>query len=153
MTAILKTIVVTLVCLVIADVLGVVACTFFDVAPIRGSDSAMLPYAIWFVFGVFCGLFMFSWAAGWVAKVDLSRKDAKALPASVANLVFLTSTAVLLALAGFFHWLYWSRGVNGEYYVPDSMPHTITFIVAVLGGMWLSRSVDMSGAAQTGAAE
>jgi len=142
MTTILKTVLVTILCLVIADILGVIVCTFFDVAPIRGSDGALLPYAIWFVLGVFCGLFAFSWSAGWAVKTEPSEANAKALPPAAANLVFLTGAAVLAGLAAFFHWLYWSRGVNGEYYVPDSMPHTIVFFIAVLGGMWLSRMVN-----------
>ena len=53
--------------------------------------------------------------------------------------IFLSALAVSLAVGAFFWWLYWSRGVEGEYYVPDSGPHTITYLAAALGGMWLAR--------------
>ena len=42
---------------------------------------------------------------------------------------------ILAALAALFWKLYWSRDVAGEYFVPDSAPHSILFFLAVFGGM------------------
>ncbi|HYD13030.1 MAG TPA: hypothetical protein VEC11_09295 [Allosphingosinicella sp.] len=134
----LKTAVVFLVCLGIGVIIGVVACTIFDVAPIRGY-SAALPYAIWFVLGVFAGLFAMAGAAAWIT----GKEDMGSGPAAVALATRIFLSALVLALAiGLFFWrIWWSRGVAGEYYVPDSGPHTVTYLVSALGGMWLGRLV------------
>ena len=62
----LKTALVFIVCLAIGDVVGVIACTIFDIAPIRG-NSAALPYAIWFVLGVFAGFIALFGAGSWIS--------------------------------------------------------------------------------------
>jgi len=46
-----------LIWLVVCDVVGVTVDFLSDVLPLRGV-SAALPYAVWFVLGVFCGLFI-----------------------------------------------------------------------------------------------
>ena len=133
----LKTAVAFIVCLALGDVVGVVACTIFDISMIRG-NSAALPYAIWFVLGVFAGLFAMGGAGVWIS--DKGEKwDSGSEGAALATGIFLSGLVVAVAIAVFFWWLYWSRGVAGEYYVPDSGPHTITYLLAALGGMWLGR--------------
>lgn len=121
----------TILCLVVADVIGVVVCTLFDIAPIRGSSGA-LPYAIWFVLGVFTGMFAYGISESW--------GGAKGQGKSAGTLIVATGLVAMAALCVLFWWLEWSRGVEGEYYVPDSMPHTLVFCIAAAGGMFLSRA-------------
>jgi hypothetical protein len=136
---VLKTAIAFLVCLTLGDVVGVVACTIFDIAPIRG-NSAALPYAIWFVLGVFVG-FITAFAAGsWIAGKD-DKWDEGPRADSIATGIFLSSLAVSVLLCVLFWKLYWSQGVAGEYYVPDSRSHSITYLVAALAGMGLVRLV------------
>ena len=135
----LKTAIVFILCLALGDVAGVVACTIFDIAPIRGY-SAALPYAIWFVLGVFVGFGAMGGAGIWISgKGELGIRSPAA--AVLSTRIFLCALIVAVAIGAFFWWLYWSRGVAGEYYVPDSGPHTITYLAGALGGMWLGRLV------------
>ena len=133
----LRTAIVFLVCLAIGDVVGVIACTIFDIAPIRG-NSAALPYAIWFVLGVFAGFIALFGAGSWITGKG-ENWDSGPEAAALTTRIFLSAFAVAVAIGAFFWWLYWSRGVEGEYYVPDSGPHTITYLVSALGAMWMLR--------------
>lgn len=135
----LKAAIAFFICLALGDVVGVVACTIFDIAPIRG-NSAALPCAIWFVLGIFVGLFAMAGAATWISgKEDFSRESAAA--AARATRIFLCGLVVAVAMAVSFWWIYWSQGVAGDYYVPDSAPHTIVYLFSALAGMWLGRLV------------
>ncbi|MBX3562828.1 MAG: hypothetical protein KF780_13570 [Sphingomonas sp.] len=129
----LKSAVVLLVCMALAIVVGVIAATIFDVAPVRG-QSDVLPYAIWLVLGIFTGLIAYGSAGGWATP---GVEDWTAAPGArrTGRIVLVTSIALLAGLTMFFHWLYWSRGVAGEYFVPDSASHSILFFVSVLAGM------------------
>lgn len=133
----LKTAIVFLACLAVGDVAGVVACTIFDIAPIRGS-SAALPYAIWFVLGVFAGFIALFGAGSWITGKGEGWSDGPDAPV-LATRIFVLALVVALAIGTVFWWLYWSRGVAGEYYVPDSGPHTIVYLISALGAMWLGR--------------
>ena len=133
----LKSAIVFLLCLAIGDVVGVVACTIFDIAPIRGG-SAALPYAIWFVLGVFVGFIALFGSGAWLSGEGENWSDGPDGTA-LATRIFLSALVISLAVGAFFWWLYWSRGVAGEYYVPDSGPHTIVYLVSALGAMWLGR--------------
>jgi hypothetical protein len=135
----LKAAIAFVVCLALGDVVGVVACTIFDIAPIRG-NSAALPYAIWFVLGVFAGLFAMGGAVTWISGKD-EIGSASAETAALATRIFLSGLVVALAIGAFFWRIYWSQGVAGEYYVPDSAPHTIVYLVSALAGMWFGRLV------------
>lgn len=130
----LKTAIVFLLCLAAGDLVGVIACTILDIAPIRGW-SAALPYTIWFVVGVFAGLVAAYGAGTWIA----GKGEWDSGPGARRTIagIFVSALAVSVALCVLFWKLYWSRGVEGEYYVPDSQSHTITYLVAALGGMWL----------------
>ena len=136
---VLKTVVAFLVCLLVADVIGVVVCVVIDVAPLR-HGSAILPYAIWLVLGAFAGFVAFGFAGAWASASGNEKwVDEPAAP-RIGNIILLSSLAVALALCGIFYWLNWSRGVVGEYFVPESMPHTLTFLLAALGAMLAARS-------------
>ena len=128
---VLRTILFLAVWLIVFDVIGVVACVIFDVVPFRGSSGA-LPYAIWFVLGIFAGGITVMSAGERPAGAEDSDWTDDADAPKKAAIVFLTSLVLLGALAAFFNRIYWSRGVEGEYFVPDSMPHTITYFVSIL---------------------
>lgn len=118
-------------CLIVADIAGVIVCTLFDIAPIR-AKSAVLPYAIWLVLGIFCGMFAYQGAGTW----SLAGKEGEWTDHPEAfhagNAIVITSAAILTALLLLFRHIYWNAGVDGEYYVPDSAPHSILFALSVL---------------------
>jgi hypothetical protein len=134
-----KTLAAFLICLVVADVIGAVVCVVIDVAPLR-YGSAMLPYAIWLVLGAFAGFVAFGIAGGWASPGSDENWIEKPGALAIGNRVLLFSLAIALALAGYFYWVYWSRGVAGEYFVPESAPHTIVFLAAALIAMLAARS-------------
>jgi hypothetical protein len=136
---ILKAIVALLLCLVVADVIGVVVCVVIDVAPLR-HGSAILPYAIWLVLGAFAGFVAFGFAGAWASASGNEKWVDEAGAPRIGNTILLSSLAGVLALCGIFYWLNWSRGVVGEYFVPESMPHTLTYLLAALAAMLAARS-------------
>jgi len=135
----LKAAIVIVACLALGDVVGVVACTIFDIAPIRG-DSAALPYVIWFVLGIFAGLFALAGAVTWASGKEAFASESPET-AALATRIFLVGLVVALAIGVIFWRIYWSQGVVGDYYVPDSAPHTIVYLLSALGGMWVGRLV------------
>lgn len=133
--------------LIVADIVGVVVCVLIDVAPLR-YKSGLLTYVIWSVLGIFTGLLTYNYAGAGTSEAIIPEKpgqDWTARPdaAAIGTQVVLTSVPILLSLAALFHWLYWSRGVGGEYFVPDSASHTVTFFVAIIAAMLLARFVLM----------
>ena len=130
---------VLLVCLLIADVIGALACTFFDVM-LYTNDSPAAPYAIWFVLGVFSGLFTYLLAGG-LWSPGPAAADWTKLPGAhrIGLGVIIVSLLTVVGLSAFFYRTTWSKGVEGEYYVPDSEPHSLVFLVAVLGAMIMGR--------------
>ena len=127
--AIWKSAVALIVCLAVIDVIGVLACMWFDIKPF-GGNSAALPYAIWFVGGVFAGVFTMIWAGNWISGNEgwMDRPEAPGIAARV-----LATCAIILGGLSFFFWrIYWSQGVVGEYFVPDSMPHSLTYFLSAL---------------------
>jgi hypothetical protein len=133
-----KTVVVLLVCLVAADIAGALACTLFDILPLRFASPGVA-YAIWFVFGVFCGLFAYNIAGDWSSPKGEGDWTVRPGAGRIGAGVLAVSVVIVAGLAWLFYSIYWSRGVAGEYYVPDSEPHSIVFIVAVLGAMAAGR--------------
>ena len=133
----LKAALTLLIALIVADIVGVLFCTLVDVVPLRHGSSG-LAYAIWFVLGIFTGLLAFNAAAGWMLGAKGVEWIDRPGAAAAGRKMVWTSAVLLVALGLFFYWLYWSRGVAGEYFVPDSAPHTITFFVAVFGGVWIA---------------
>jgi len=127
--AIWKSAVALIVSLVAIDIIGVIACVWFEISPF-GGNSAALPYTIWFVGGVFAGVFTISWAGSWISDNEgwMDRPEAS----GIAIRVLVTCAAILGGLSFFFWRIYWSKGVEGEYFVPDSMPHTLTYFLSAL---------------------
>lgn len=140
MLTFLKTAAILLICLVLADVIGVIACLVFEVAPLRG-NSAALPYAIWLVLGIFTGFIALNGAGGWIAGSGEEDWSARSDARRIATGAALSGAAVLAALCVLFAVLFWSGGPLRAVYVPDSMPHTLVFFVAVLGAMALGRGL------------
>jgi hypothetical protein len=147
---ILKTVVVALGGLVAADIAGAIACTIFDILPLRGVSGA-LAYAIWLVIGVFCGLFVYNTAGAWASPKAEAAGDWSARPGAsrIGTGVLITSVVIVAGLAWLFYAIYWSHGVAGDDYVPDSESHSIVFFVAVLGGMAVGRFALMSDRAKS----
>lgn len=132
----LKSAIVLLACMAAAVVAGVIACTIFDVAPMRGRSGA-LPYAIWLVLGIFCGLIAYGSAGSWASGGNENWTEGEGARRT-GRAILATGALLLAALTLLFHRIYWSQGVAGEYYVPDSAPHSILFFLSVLGGMVLA---------------
>lgn len=134
MLNLLKIVAAILGCLIVADIVGVIACVVMDVGSPR-YWSAPLPYVIWFVLGVFTALMAYNAAGAWTAADP--DKEWTEQPGASRRGAIIVAIAVLemLALSALFYGLFWSRGVAGEYFVPDSAPHTIVFFVSVGGSM------------------
>jgi hypothetical protein len=134
----LKTLIVLGFHLVAANLIGVIACLLFDVAPLR-FDSGALPYAIWTVLGIFTGFIVFGAAGEWAAPEGKGEWSGRPGAARTGNLVLATGLAGMAGLGLLFNGLWWSRGVHGEYFVPDSAPHTITFFGSTALAMLIGR--------------
>jgi hypothetical protein len=141
MGVIWKTLVVTLVCLVAADIAGAIAVTVFDILPLRFA-SAAVAYAIWLVLGVFCGFIAYNIAGDWASpKAEAGAPDWSARPGAggIGTGILVTSLVVIAAVAACFDALYWRQGVAGDDYVPDSAPHSIVFFIAVAAAITAAR--------------
>jgi hypothetical protein len=141
MSVIWKSVLVVLVCLVAADIAGAIAVTIFDILPLQ-FVSAGLAYAIWLVLGVFCGLYAYNIAGDWASpKAEAGAPDwsARTGASDIGTGILITGLIVIAVLAAIFYTIYWSQGVAGDDYVPDSAPHSIVFFVAVAGAMIAAR--------------
>jgi hypothetical protein len=144
LSLILKTVAVALGCLVVADIAGVVACTIVDILPLVG-NSAAFSYAVWLVFGVFCGLFIYNFAGAWASpKGEAGDWSARPGSSRMGTVILITGVVIVAVLGGLFYALLWSQGVAGEDYVPDDEPRSIVFLLSVLGGMAVGRFMLMS---------
>jgi hypothetical protein len=106
----LKVAVALTVCVIACDLVGVAACFFFDVVPLRES-SAALPYGM-----------------------DAPRATA------TGGFIIAVSTICLAASSVVCYRLWWRGDWLGDSYVPDSGALTLTFFGAILGSMLLLRS-------------
>ena len=145
----LKTVLVFVGLLIAADIAGAIVVTVIDILPLRFA-SAALGYAIWFVGGVFCGLYAYNIAGAWAAP-KAGEGDWSTRPGAgrTGTGVLVIGALVVAAAAGLFYITLWSRGVAGEDYVPDSAPHSIVFLLAVLGAAIMARFYLMPGEPQT----
>jgi hypothetical protein len=124
-------------CLVLFDVIGVAAAFIFDIAPIRGNSGA-LPYTIWFVLGVFCGILGYAFAGGGDPKGG-GKNWADQPDSDGTSVLVLSTTFVLLAFMSLFLYISaWKSGGANDSYVPDNMGLTITFFVSLLGAMFVA---------------
>jgi hypothetical protein len=144
----LKTVLVFVGLLIAADIAGAIVVTVIDILPLRFA-SAALSYAIWFVGGVFCGLFAYNIAGAWAAPTGEGDWSARPGARRTGTGVLVIGALVVVAAALLFYAALWSRGVAGEDYVPDSAPHSIVFLVAVLGAAIMGRFYLMPGEPQT----
>jgi len=144
---ILKTVLVVVVCLVLADIAGALAVTVFDILPFR-FVSAALAYAIWLVAGGLCGFFAYNFAGAWASsKIDDADWSAGPSARRIGTGVLVVGLVVVAGLVWLFDRLFWVRGVaSDDDYVPDSLPHSAVFFVAVAGAMALNRFVLMPAA-------
>ena len=139
MSNLLKIVASILGCLIVADIAGVIFCLVLDLGAGR-SWSAPLPYVVWFVMGVFTGLFAFN-LAGTLTAAGADKEWTELPGASRQGAIIVgVAVAVLVALSLVFYALYWRAGVAGEYFVPDSAPHTLVFFVSVGASMLFFRS-------------
>jgi hypothetical protein len=125
-------------CLVAADVGGVIVVTVIDILPLRFA-SAALAYAIWFVIGVFCGLYAYNVAGAWASPKGEGDWSGRLGARLIGAGVLIVGALVVAGVAWLAYALFWSKGVAGEDYVPDSAPHSIVFLVAVLGAAVMAR--------------
>lgn len=144
--AIWKSAVALIACLAVIDVIGVVACVWFDIKPF-GGNSAALPYAIWFVGGIFAGVFTVILTGRWIATNDgwMDRPEAP----GIATRVLLTCTPILAGLSFFFWRIYWSQGGGGGVFRAGfDVAHAHLFSLCVRGP---GRRSDRAGAEAGGA--
>ena len=139
-----KTVVVAIGCLVAADIAGVVAVTLVDIV-LPGANSPAFAYAVWLVFGVFCGLFIYSYGGSWSSpKVETGDWTARPGSTRIGTRVFITGLVAIVGVGFLLYATLWSRGIVGEDYVPDSEPHSIVFLLSAIAGMALGRFMLMS---------
>jgi heme/copper-type cytochrome/quinol oxidase subunit 1 len=121
----------TIVYLAAFDIAGVVASFVFEVAGVvmRGVSGALF-YALWFVLGVFCGLLNYNTAGGLASPKSEADWTSRADATQTGLLVCAISTLLLIGLSVFFFSIFWDRRAEGDHYVPDSMPLTLTFFIA-----------------------
>jgi hypothetical protein len=125
----------TLAYLVVADLVGVAVCFFYDAIASERRTSTALFYAIWFVAGVFCGMLSYL-TCGNIAMPEktgdfIRWKD----EGQTGLLVILTTAVILVALSLLFYKLQWQYPRADSVYVPDSEPLTITFFVTILASV------------------
>ena len=142
-----KTVLVFVGALVAADIGGVIVVTVIDILPLRFA-SAALDYAIWFVIGVFCGLYAYNFAGAWAAPKGEGDWSGRPGARRIGTGVLIVGALVVASVAWLAYAMFWSKGVAGEDYVPDSAPHSIVFLIAVLGAAVMARFFLMPGAPQ-----
>ncbi len=134
MATFLKTALVLIICLILADLIGAILCLLFGIAPWRGS-GALLPFAIWFVLGAIGGVVAMTGAGDWIAGDDQREWSARPEARRIAGQVTLSSALVLVASSILFYVVIWDGAARVGYFVPDSMPHTLTFFGAAIAAM------------------
>ncbi len=143
-----KSVLVFALCLVAADIGGVIVVTVIDILPLKFA-SAALAYAIWLVIGVFCGLYAYNFAGAWASPKGDGDWSGRPGALRIGTGVLIVGALVVAAVAWLGYALFWSKGVAGEDYVPDSAPHSIVFLVAVLVAAVMGRFVLMPTAPET----
>ena len=140
--------------LVLADIAGVILLTVIDILSLR-FKSDLLAYAVWLVIGIFCGIGAYNTGGRWALPLgydDDGANDWINLPRArqVGTAITITGFVVIGTLLALLVQLYWSRGIAGEYYVPDSPSHSLVFFGSVLAGIAASRWTLMPGESEPG---
>jgi hypothetical protein len=123
------------------DIVGVLVCLFFDILSFGDSDISAY-YAVWFVLGVFCGVFSYE-TGGKIASPKSTAEGAKERGTNQewtsredsrrsGLLVILTTSVVLGTLSVLFYLLWWQGSMEPTGFVPDSGPLTLTFFGTIL---------------------
>lgn len=148
---ILKSAVAILGCLVAADIAGVVMNAVLGVFMGEPSEgfNIVLAYMIWFVVGVFCGLFAYSYAGSWsspkTAEGDAEGDWTTQSGASrIGTGVLVVGLLVVVSLAGLCQTFIWPGSGDNDYEVPFNMPRSIVLFVTVIGAMVFARFYLMS---------
>jgi len=125
-----------LACLVIFDIAGVAVVFVFDVLSF---SSTGLYYVLWFVLGVFCGLFSYNFCGDLASASSEQMEDKPGTDwtsrdkSEMAGLVVIVTTgAILLSLSVPFYLYAWQYHLEPSGFVPDSFPLTVTYFVTVL---------------------
>jgi hypothetical protein len=128
--------------LIVFDLIGVVACFVFDVMPFRG-NSSLLPFAVWFVLGVFSGFLSYNFSGKAIS--PKSDKDWTNLPEALrlGRFVVIVSGIALVGFCGAFYALWWQHPMEGSSFVPDSAPVTLTFLSSAFVAMVAARALFM----------
>jgi hypothetical protein len=126
-----KIVLATLLYLIVFDVVGVAACFFFDVVPLRGTSTALF-YTIWAVLGIFCGMLSYNTGGGLASPKSTQDWSTREESGKAGLLVILAMSFVLAMLSITFYSLLWRYHPEPSFFVPDSAPPTLTFFVAVL---------------------
>lgn len=133
----LKTIAVLTCSLLLAAIVGTVGSAVLEVFLPR-FFSALLPYAIWLVLGIYCGLFSFGGAGAWAAghaspwtrsdQAPQAEADWTSAPGAkrIGTGVVIVAAIAIIPLAALVH-------------LTSTTGHSLTFFVSVLAGMILGR--------------
>ena len=122
-------------------IVGVIVCLFFDFLSLGDSDLPVY-YAVWFVLGVFCGIFSYE-TGGKIASpkstVDGANQDGTNQDWTLREdsrrsglLVILTTSVILGTLSVLFYRLWWQGSMEPTGFVLDSGPQTLTFFGTIL---------------------
>jgi hypothetical protein len=120
----------TLLYMIVFDLAGVALCFFFEVAPVRGTSTALF-YTIWLVLGVLCGLFSYNTGGGLASPKSNVDWSARADSGKAGLRVILAMLFVLAALSIACYLLLWRYHPESSFFVPDSAPPTLTFFGAI----------------------
>jgi hypothetical protein len=126
------------------DLIGVVACSFFDLAsalPLKlGNTSTLLFYTVWAVDGIFCGLLSYD-AGGKLGSGkgpgDWSSRDGAA---SVGLLVLWLESAIVAALSILCYLFLWTGNLASSVLVPDDPRPTLVFFAAIVAAVVLAHT-------------
>jgi hypothetical protein len=108
------------------DIAGVVFSFLCDTFVSERQTSTALYYTIWFVDGVFCGLFCY------IANDDSDRKKPDA---QTGLLAVWTMPFILAALSFLFYRLFWRQNMAPSVFAPDNEGLTLTFFITVAVSM------------------
>lgn len=136
MSALVKISLATLLYLVGFDLLGVLACSIFDVAsvlPLKiGNTSTMLFYTVWIVDGIFCGLLSYD-AGGRIGSEkgpgDWTGREGAGRTGLLVVLVQCLLVAGLWILCRSF---LWQRGIASGITAPENPHLTLVFAASTI---------------------
>lgn len=144
MRRIAKIVLTSLLYLVVFDLTGVVACSFFDIAsvlPLKiGATSTALFYTIWIVLGIFCGLLSYD-AGGKIGSASGPGDWTSREGAGRTGLLVVWIECMMVAAASILCCLFlWPRDLASGFSVPDNVFPTLSFFVAIVASAVLAHT-------------